>query len=174
MHTYMLLLGSTKAVAVFLSLPWTYLGMVGTVKMSGLALLSVLCRSSGDVWVNSCNVHSSNEIAASTMRKQIPSPWRGILEIDVQLGVLAVPVCKNMIRCTFLVTSTVCTWTGSMKLCYCTTDGVLQLSRKSGGGKGKKENKVNLTGAGGDGKTRGEDRKINRTRTWSCLITVIL
>lgn len=43
-----------------------------------------------------------------------------------------------------------------------------------GGVKGKKENEINLTGVGGDGKTGGEDGKINRTRTWSSLITVIL
>lgn len=62
-----------------------------------------------------------------------------------------------------------------MKWCYCTADGVPQLPQKSGGVKGKKGSKVNLTGAEGDGKTRGEDRKINRMRrTWRSLLTVIL
>lgn len=51
---------------------------------------------------------------------------------------------------------------------------VLQLPQKSGGVKGKKGSKVNLTGAEGDGKTRGEDRKINGMRTWRSSLTVIL
>lgn len=49
-------------------------------------------------------------------------------------------------------------------------DGVLQSSWKSGGVKGEKENKVNLTGVGRDGEARGEDG----TRTWSSLISVFI
>lgn len=38
------------------------------------------------------------------------------------------------------------------------------MSQKPGGVKGKKRSKVNLTGAEGDGKTKGEDKKINGMR----------
>lgn len=77
--------------------------------MLGLAFLSMFCRSSGDVRVNSCNMHSSNENCSIHDEKANPSPGCGIPEIDVQLGILAVPVCKIVIWCTFLVRSTVCT-----------------------------------------------------------------
>lgn len=99
-----------------------------------------------------------------TRRKQIPHEG----EVNVQLRILVVPVCENMMQCTFLVRSAVCA-------CYCTADRVLQRSQKSGGVKGKKASKVvNLTVAEGDGKTRGEDRKINEMRTWRSLLTAIL
>lgn len=57
-----------------------------------------------------------------------------------------------------------------MKLCYYTTDGVLQLPQKSG----KKETEVNPTGIGRDRKTRGENQKINGARTLSSSFTLIL
>lgn len=92
-----------------------------------------------------------------TRRKQIPQQG----EVSVQLRRLVVPVCESMMQGTFLVRSAVCAWTGSIKWCCCTADGVLQLSQKSGGVKGKKESKVNPTGAEGHGKTRGEDGRWN-------------
>lgn len=83
---------------------------------------------------------------------------------------LALLVCWDMLWSTFLVRSAGCTWTGSVKLCYDTTDVVLQLPQKSG----KKEIKVNLTGIGRDRKARDEDQKVNGARTLSSLFTLIL
>ena len=102
--------------------------------------------------------------------KANPSPGCGIPNIAVTLG----GACLRGSDTVHLSGQVCCLhWDRQREAVLLHRGWVLQLSRESGGVTGEKEKEVNLTGVGGDTKTRCEDRKINGRRTWSSLFTVI-
>lgn len=60
------------------------------------------------MWVNLSNMHYCNESRSIHEEKANPSPVCGIPEVNVQLGILVVPVCESVMPCTFLARSAVC------------------------------------------------------------------